>query len=94
MIYKVVLTSEAEDEISLIYEYLLYSLKNSQAANEFQTTVFKKIRNLESMPKMYPVIKDSNYSIRKMTCLNYIILFRITESNVIVLRVFHSSKNY
>jgi len=94
MNYKVDITSKAENDISKIYEYIFSVLKNGSAAYIFQLTIFSKIHSLETMPSRYPILEGSNSNIRKMQCLNYIVLFVIIESKVLILRVFHSSTNY
>lgn len=94
MKYNVEISSKAEYEISTIYEYIAYTLKNSIAAFCFQDNIFKKIRELETFPFRYPVLEGSAEDTRKMICDNYVIVYKVLESSVIVLRVFHSSKNY
>lgn len=94
MKYVVNVSSKAENEISEIFEYIAYTLKNSYAAYCFQYNVFNRIRELETFPFRYSVLDDSNTAIRKMVYESYIIVYKVVESNVIVLRVFHSSTNY
>lgn len=92
--YQVEVSALAKEEIISISLYLRNTLKNNLAANDFLTETYNKIQDLNFMPGRYPILSDSKKNIRKMSYINFILIFEIKESKVIVLRVFHSSKNY
>ena len=95
--YKVEISLLAKEEIKGIALYIRNVLKDGFAANNFLDEIYNRIQDLCFMPGRYPVLNglfNSKKNIRKISYSNFVILFEIKESDVIVLRVFHSSTNY
>ncbi len=91
--YKVEISMLAKESIKSMGLYIRDVLKNSFAANNFLTEIYNVIQDLCFMPNRYPLFNDFK-DIRKITYSNYVITFKILETKVLVLRVFHSSTNY
>lgn len=99
MIYKLVVSKEADKDIEDIFLYIASELNNPRAASAFLDDVEKSYHNLVDKPAMYSLCNDyrlHNGGYRKIVIKNYLILYRINEEagTVIVVRVVYGGRNY
>jgi toxin ParE1/3/4 len=99
MIYKLVVSKEASEDIEDIVLYILSELNNSSAASAFLDDVEKSYQNIIEKPSMYSLCNDyklRNGGYRKIVIKNYLILYRINEEDetVFVVRVVYGGRNY
>ena len=99
MVYKVVLTSDAEEDLNQFIRYLLYEKKSEQAASnvldDFEVTKQSLSRVADSLKLCdNPKLKGQGY--RKIHFLShrYFMLYRIEENLVIVDGIFHELQDY
>ena len=98
MIYKLLVSKEADEDIEDIVLYIVSELHNPSAASAFLDDVEKSYHNMVENPAMYSLCNDyrlSNGGYRKIVIKNYLILYRINEENktVIVVRVVYGGRN-
>jgi toxin ParE1/3/4 len=99
MIYKLVVSKEADEDIEDIVLYIVSELNNPSAASAFLDDVEKSYNNIVEKPAMYSLCNDyrlRNGGYRKIVIKNYLILYRINEDDkmVIVVRVVYGGRNY
>ena len=92
-IYRVNLSQQAQDDLERIFYYIADD--NINNATNFILQIEKKIYSLESFPDRHPLIPeneffDTNY--RHLIFKKYRIVYRIAESSVFILRIFHGAK--
>ena len=99
MVYKVVLTSDAEEDLNQFIRYLLYEKKSEQAASnvldDFEVTKQSLSRVADSLKLCdHPKLKAQGY--RKIHFLShrYFMLYRIEENLAIVDSIFHELQDY
>ncbi len=99
MIYKLVVSKEAAEDIEDIVYYIVSELSNPSAAADFLDDVEKSYHNIVEKPAMYSLCNDyrlRNGGYRKIVIKNYLILYRINEEKktVIIIRVVYGGRNY
>ena len=99
MAYKLVLTERAEQLLDHLVYYLLYRLKNEQAAGHLLDEIAKVYDRLEDNPYQFTecrdaVLKSKQYREAVITDMNYIVIFKVEDDTVYVLGVFHGLENY
>ena len=82
----------------LVY-YLLYRLKNEQAAGHLLDEISKVYDRLEENPYQFTesrdvYLKSKQYREAVTTDMNYAVIFKIEDDIVYVLGVFRSLENY
>ena len=96
--YKLKPTREARDDVRNLAAYMMYSLKNLQAATGFLKKYDQQIRNLTLFPFAYRGIgfEYHGYEIRMLTFSSYNILFTVDVENnqIIILRVLKDRQNW
>ena len=99
MDYKIVVTPDAEADLDRIIRYLLYEIKNIQAAsgvlNDFEET--KNILSIcAGTLKLCdnPGLRFRGYRRINFLSHRYFMLNRIVGNSVIVDNIFHSSQDY
>lgn len=99
MVYKVVETKLAVQDLDEILEYMAVSLANPTAAAAFADEVEECYANLERTPFMYERCRDPQLfalGYRKAVIKNYVLIYKVDEmeKNVYVLRFFYERRNY
>ncbi len=94
MEYKLIITDEAYHDLDCIVEYIVKTLKNSYAASSLLDKIEKHFTYVKDNPYMYQKFSNNNY--RKIVIDNYIMVYKISESDKIVyiLRIFYGYRNY
>lgn len=99
MAYKLIITEEAERLLDQQIQYLLYRLKNEQAAMHLLDETERIYERLEDNPYQFPQSRDTylqktGYREAVCTGMNYVIIFRIENKSVYVSGTFHQLENY
>lgn len=99
MNYKLIITERAEELLDGLVRYLLYQIKNEQAAVHFLNSIEQVYSRLEENPLQFPRCRDSylsqlGYREAVFTDMKYLVIFRIEENNVYIVGVFHELEQY
>ena len=99
MAYNLVVTEKAEDLLDNHIYHLIYRLKNDQAAAHLLDCIDRIYERLEENPFQFPGSTDVNlirmgYREAVLTDMDYVIIFRVEESSVYVVGIFHQLENY
>ena len=99
MNYKVVITTDAEEDLDRFIRYLLFEKQNSQAAsnvlNDFEETVHT-LSNVAGSLKLCDNPRLNALGYRKIHFLShrYFLLYRLEDDQAIVDNVFHELQDY
>lgn len=95
MVFNVIITEPANDDLDEITTYISEELQSPSAADRLTKRIGKIIDNLSSMPEMYDTL-DQNPSLRKVPIGKYLMIFRLDPSSgtVQILRFFHGTQDY
>ena len=98
MIFKVVISSQAEKDLRGIFEYIAFELLSPENATGQLERLEKQILSLDEMPERFPRYgKEPWHSLglRFVTVDNYIVFYLpdIKEQVVTVLRIMYSGRN-
>jgi len=91
--YKINITNLAQDDLEHIYYYI--ASDNKSKASQFILELEKKIYSLEVFPERNALIPENefiNSDYRHLIHGKYRIIYRIADSNVYILRIFHGTK--
>ena len=88
---KIIWSPLAIDRASEIAEYI--ALDKPSAADKWITTVFSKVKQLESSPKIGRVVPEiGNEQFRELIYGNYRIIYRIEKKQVSILTIRHGKQ--
>ena len=99
MTYKIVITPEMERLLDKNLQYLINKLKSKQAAKHLLDNIKYIYSKLEKNPMIFRESHDKNlakigYREAIIPDMNYIIIYRILNSTVFVLGIFHCLEDY
>ncbi len=99
MVYKLIVTERADELLDAALHYLIYQLKNEQAAAHLLNELEKIYDRLEENPLQFPLSQDAylagkEYHEAVVGQMNYTVLFCIKEDTVIIAGIFHQMENY
>lgn len=99
MIYNLIITERADELLDKLVFYLIYQLKNEQAASHLLDGVSKIYDRVADNPFQFPkcgdlVLKRKEYREAVIPDMNYIVIYRVHEDDVYILGVFHGLENY
>lgn len=99
MTYSLIITERANELLDKLVFYLLYQLKNEQAASHFLDGVSKIYDRVVENPFQFPqcrdlVLKKKEYREAVIPDMNYVVIYKIHEDTVYILGVFHGLENY
>ena len=99
MSYELLITHEAELQFEDALSYMLYKLKNRQAASHFVDEIEKIYDRLEENPFQFPESRDvylHRMGFRQATLsqMRYIVIYRIEEDRIYIEGIFHDLENY
>lgn len=97
--YSLVITERADELLDEIVYYLLYQLKNQQAAEHLLTNIDRVYTRLQENPYQFPESRDRflrqmNYREAILSEMKYVIFFRIENRTVYVIGIFHQLEDY
>ena len=87
MIYDVVYTAEARQDLRDIYEYIAYELLEPEIASGQVDRIMKAARSLEQMPMRYTRYEEEPWhsqGLRSLPVDNYLIFYLPDETNNVV----------
>ena len=90
--YLVKVTSSALKDMETIYKYIAYELGAPQAAGNTYDKIAEEILKLENFPERNKVLNyqfSTNVQLRQIVIGNYLVLYYIENSSVIVLAVLY-----
>lgn len=98
MSYKVKMTTQAKEDMSSIYRYIAFKLKEPQIAARQYERIKSEILKLNEMPERHACYPDEpwhSYGVRKLIVDNYISLYLIDPKTkmVIVMRVMYAGRD-
>ncbi|MBD5554228.1 MAG: type II toxin-antitoxin system RelE/ParE family toxin [Roseburia sp.] len=99
MVYKVVITEGAEEDLDVFVTYLLFEKKSEQAArnllNDFEATKIS-LSNVAGSLKLCenPKLKELGYRRINFLSHRYFMLYRIEKNIVFVDNIFHELQDY
>ena len=99
MAYNLIITEHADELLDHILYYLIYQLKNEQAARHLLDEMSNIYDRLVKNPMQFPFSRDTylaNKGYREAIVgqMNYIIVFSITMNKVNIVGIFHQLENY
>ena len=97
--YSLVITERADELLDEIVYYLLYQLKNQQAAEHLLTNIDRVYTRLQENPYQFPESRDRflrqmNYREAILSEMKYVIFFRFENRTVYVVGIFHQLEDY
>lgn len=99
MAYKLVISEYADKLLNNLIYYLIYRLKNEQAARHLLDGIDGIYDRLEINPFQFPLSRDAylankGYHEAIVPQMDYVVIFDVREENVNVVGVFHQLENY
>jgi len=99
MRYDLIITERAEALLDNAICYILYKLKNKQAAKHFLDSIEQIYERLQENPFQFPESKDVYLSYKEyreavFPDMKYIIIYKVEDGKVFVLGIFHQSELY
>ena len=99
MSYQLHITSTAEHDIMRAVDYIEFTLKNPQAADNLLDAVTKQIGTLSDFPQKFRLVDDpvlASWEIRFVIINNYLAFYTIDEEKqtVIVVRFLYQKSNW
>ena len=98
MVYRIVVTYKADDDLNSIFAYIAEKLA-SPAAIHFAEAVESVYRNLIGYPEMYGFVPDKRLAekgYRRAVIHNYVMLYLVDKEReeVKIVRFFYGKRNY
>ena len=97
MIYNIFFTDISKKELRQIYLYIKINLDSPLTAKELIKTIIISIKNLNFMPKRFPIYKklDNGIIIRRMPVENFSVFYSVAdkESTVVIHKVIYSKRD-
>lgn len=99
MDYRLIITKQAERMLDRLINYLLYRIKNQQAAMHLFDSIERLYQRLEENPFQFPMCRD-DYLLHKeyreavLPDMKYLVIYKVEDKAVYVLGVFHESEKY
>ncbi len=99
MDYNVIITEDAENDLDRFLQYLLFEIKNEQAAENFLDDFEETVRILSGIagslkPCENPRLKKMGYKRINFQRHRYFMMFRVEGNDAIVDALFHELQDY
>ena len=97
--YKLVISEYADELLNNLIYYLIYRLKNEQAAKHLLDGIDSIYDRLETNPFQFPLSRDAylankGYHEAVVPQMDYVVIFDVRVEVVNVVGVFHQLENY
>lgn len=99
MSYSVIMTDSAEEDLSLIINYIADDSGSKDIANDYYEKLYKAIFSLKDFPERgiiprYTVLKNQGFRVLLME--SHLIFYRVypQEKSVIIFRIMHAKRDY
>ena len=90
--YRIIYTQRSKIDLQSSYNYIYFNLVNPIAANRFKQNIIKSISNLQIFPFMGKKYNKTN--LRYIYFKNYLIIYKVKNKNVEILRIIHKRQNF
>lgn len=99
MVYRLIVTEHADEQLDNLVYHLIYRLKNQQAAKHLLNGIEDIYNRLEENPQQFPLSRDTylankSYHEAIVPQMNYVVIFSIGFDTVNVVGIFHQLENY
>ena len=99
MIYDLIISEPAEDDMTDIGMYITQTLHSPVAALNLLDEIDKQIISLEQMPKRYALVSDERLAklgIRSIPVNNYLIFYTVDEymQSVTIIRILYGKRDW
>lgn len=99
MAYKVVVSEHADELLDNLVYYLIYRLKNEQAAKHLLDCMDSIYDRLEVNPFQFPISRDfylanKGYREAVVSNMDYVVIFAVREDVVNIVGFFHQLESY
>ncbi len=99
MTYKLIITQQANIHIDNIINYLVNNLANKPAAQKFIKELSALYDRLSNNPYQFQkceniLLDKKNYYKAQLSTMKYNIIFKIQDTSVFILGIFHNLENY
>ncbi|MCI5517849.1 type II toxin-antitoxin system RelE/ParE family toxin [Roseburia sp. MUC/MUC-530-WT-4D] len=99
MSYQLHITSTAEHDIMRAVDYIEFTLKNPDAANNLLDIATEQINSLSDLPQKFQLVDDpvlANWGIRFVIINHYLAFYTIDEEKqiVIIIRFLYQKSNW
>lgn len=89
---RVVLTSEARDDLERIGDYIAQD--NPTRARSFVNELIEKVRSIGDMPLAFPLVpRYAHLGIRRRVHGNYLIFYRTDENNIVIIHILQGARD-
>lgn len=97
--YKLAISEYADELLNNLIYYLIYRLKNEQAAKRLLDGIDSIYDRLETNPLQFPLSRDTclankGYHEAVVSQMDYVVIFDVRVEVVNVVGVFHQLENY
>lgn len=90
-------SSEAENDLNNILDYISETLYNPSAAKSLYANIKNSLENVSLFPESCATIKNTlvkDSELRKLIVDNYIVFYKITDTEILVVRILYGMQNY
>lgn len=99
MAYNLCVTEHADELLNNILHYLIFQLKNQQAAKHLLDEIQHIYGRLEKNPLQFPVCRDTylakrGYHEAVTGQMDYVIVYSVKTNVVNIIGIFHQLENY
>lgn len=97
--YKLLISEYADELLDNLIDYLIYHLKNKQAAKHLLDGIDSIYSRLQSNPFQFPLSRDcylasKGYREAVVPQMDYVVIFDVKTEVVYVFGIFHQLENY
>ena len=95
--YNIEYSKESKQDLIGIKQYIKYNLQEPEIAKKLISKIRKEIKSLKDNPEVCAIIDDDiikKLEIRKLIVDNYIVFYRIKDSNIQIVRVMYGRRNW
>ena len=99
MVYKLIVTERAEEQLDECLYYLVYRLGNNIAAEHLLACIEKAYDRLEENPYQFPECRDAYLKSLKykeviLTDMSYLMIVKVVDLAVYIMGIFHQLEDY
>jgi plasmid stabilization system protein ParE len=94
---KTIVSSNARADLRAIYKYIDDNLQNDFAAHNTIEKIIRKISQIGEFPLLSPIdkeISDEKFQYRHRLSGNYLIFYRLTDDQIIIVRILYGKMDY
>ncbi len=89
---RLIYAEEAKADLTAIGRYIAEQAGYA-IANDLLERIRLRIENIPQVPKSHPVVPELGPGLRRMIVDRYLILYRVDDSVIYIIRVLHSARD-